>query len=603
MAQTMFAWEAYDKGSEVHLQADPTKLELLHQSFKVKKEDFKDKQKESILAKYGGQEHLDAPPRELLLAQTEDYVEYSRHGAVLKGQEKAVARSKYEEDVVINNHACIWGSYWRDGCWGFKCCHSLVKQSYCTGDAGIKTASNTCVPFEDGLEEEQLEEEPKSLMEMHQEKMRDKKKKKKKNKKHRKHDSDSSEEDEEAKKRKLKKALNAEEQRLMQVAELMQIEERKRPYFSLQEVKEPTEEEMEAFRMKRCRPDDPMASFLGHDVDGVPMVISLVWKSRDLQLGLVECKFMFPWEQAWSERHFWAGTMFPLVLLACLLPLAAPQMITASGKKGRNFTIHSSQLVCSLPGPQGPPGITGAPGAPGSIGNMGFPGKDGKDGQDGERGEKGDQSPNLDQEKGLDVSLSFSGVVGKAGPRGLKGVRGVPGFAGVGGAKGDAGEGGEAGQPGGCNCGNNIARSAFSVAVTQSYPKERLPIHFNRILLNEGGHYNASLGKFICRIPGVYYFTYDITLANKHLAIGLVHNGQYKIKTFDANTGNHDVASGSTVLRLQRDDQVWLQIFYSEQNGLFFDPYWTDSLFTGFLIFADQDFLNEVDEKANAGAA
>lgn len=47
----MFAWEAYDKGSEVHLQADPTKLELLHKSFKVKKEDFKQMQKEGILEK------------------------------------------------------------------------------------------------------------------------------------------------------------------------------------------------------------------------------------------------------------------------------------------------------------------------------------------------------------------------------------------------------------------------------------------------------------------------------------------------------------------------------------------------------------------------
>lgn len=43
---------------------------------------------------------------------------------------------------------------------------------------------------------------------------------------------------------------------------IMQVEERKRPYNSLQEVKAPTEEEMEAFRMKRCREDDPMASFL-----------------------------------------------------------------------------------------------------------------------------------------------------------------------------------------------------------------------------------------------------------------------------------------------------------------------------------------------------
>lgn len=53
---------------------------------------------------YGGQEHLDAPPAELLLAQTEDYVEYSRHGTVIKGQERAVACSKYEEDVKIHNH-------------------------------------------------------------------------------------------------------------------------------------------------------------------------------------------------------------------------------------------------------------------------------------------------------------------------------------------------------------------------------------------------------------------------------------------------------------------------------------------------------------------
>uniref|UniRef100_A0A8C9V4U5 Pre-mRNA-splicing factor SLU7 n=1 Tax=Scleropages formosus TaxID=113540 RepID=A0A8C9V4U5_SCLFO len=214
MAQTqLFAWEAYERGSDVHLQADPTKLELLHQSFKVKKEDFKKEQKESILEKYGGQEHLDAPPRELLLAQTEDYVEYSRHGAVIKGLKKAVACSKYEEDVLINNHTCIWGSYWREGRWGYKCCYSMVKQSYCTGEAGIKTVVSTaqCVQLCFTVDQ----------------------------------------------------ALSAEEQRLKQVAELMQIDERKRPYNSLKEVKEPTEEEMEAFRMKRSRPDDPMASFLG----------------------------------------------------------------------------------------------------------------------------------------------------------------------------------------------------------------------------------------------------------------------------------------------------------------------------------------------------
>ncbi|KAF3828280.1 hypothetical protein GH733_004977 [Mirounga leonina] len=222
----VFAWEAYDKGSEVHLQADPTKLELLYKSFKVKKEDFKEQQKESILEKYGGQEHLDAPPAELLLAQTEDYVEYSRHGTVIKGQERAVACSKYEEDVKIHNH----------------------------------TNSEECI-INDITGEESVKK-PQTLMEMHQEKLKeDKKKKKKKKKKHRKSSSDS--DDEEKKHEKLKKALNAEEARLLHVKEIMQIDERKRPYNSIYETREPTEEEMEAYRMKRQRPDDPMASFLG----------------------------------------------------------------------------------------------------------------------------------------------------------------------------------------------------------------------------------------------------------------------------------------------------------------------------------------------------
>ncbi|XP_041079785.1 complement C1q tumor necrosis factor-related protein 2-like, partial [Polyodon spathula] len=182
-------------------------------------------------------------------------------------------------------------------------------------------------------------------------------------------------------------------------------------------------------------------------------------------------------------------------------------------------------------------------------------------------------------------SKGKQGVIGKHGPRGKKGPRGDPGQAAAPGLKGKAGDTGEDGLPGVCKCG-------LSVATTKSYLKERLPIKFNKVLMNEGGHYNASSGKFVCGIPGIYYFTYNISLANKHLAIGLVHNGQYKIKTFDANTGNYDVASGSTVLRLARDDKVWLQIFYSEQNGLFCDPYRTDSLFTGFLIYPDQDFLN-----------
>lgn len=56
----------------------------------------------------------------------------------------------------------------------------------------------------------------------------------------------------------------AEEEREKDVARLMSMDERKRPYHSMKadQSREPTEEEMEAFRLKRKRTEDPMADFL-----------------------------------------------------------------------------------------------------------------------------------------------------------------------------------------------------------------------------------------------------------------------------------------------------------------------------------------------------
>ena len=49
--QSVFAWEAYEKGADVHLQADPTKLELLHKEYRVKKGDFEQDKKLTVLEK------------------------------------------------------------------------------------------------------------------------------------------------------------------------------------------------------------------------------------------------------------------------------------------------------------------------------------------------------------------------------------------------------------------------------------------------------------------------------------------------------------------------------------------------------------------------
>ncbi|XP_050206684.1 pre-mRNA-splicing factor SLU7-A-like [Mercurialis annua] len=136
----LHAWEAFDKGQDIHMQAAPSQAELLYKNYKVIKEKLKTHTKETIMEKYGNAASEEEIPRELLLGQTERQVEYDRAGRIIKGQETVLPKSKYEEDIYINNHTTVWGSWWRDHQWGYKCCKQTIRNSYCTGAAGIKAA-------------------------------------------------------------------------------------------------------------------------------------------------------------------------------------------------------------------------------------------------------------------------------------------------------------------------------------------------------------------------------------------------------------------------------------------------------------------------------
>ncbi|XP_033821316.1 complement C1q tumor necrosis factor-related protein 7 [Periophthalmus magnuspinnatus] len=283
--------------------------------------------------------------------------------------------------------------------------------------------------------------------------------------------------------------------------------------------------------------------------------------------------------------------MWMLVAVACLCHCVSAHLSETRLKKAPDL------VYSSVPGSPGLPGKACPSGPPGAQGCVGIPGRDGRDGRKGEKGEKGETglkgrvgAPGKTGERG------DPGPPGKQGPVGDKGDVGLPGGPGQDGQKGDKGKKGNRGIGGVCKCGSLLPKSAFSVGITSSHPTEKVPIKFDKILFDEGRHYNPETGKFICAYPGIYYFSYDITLANKHLAIALVHNGQYRIKTFDANTGNHDVASGSTAIYLNPEDEVWLEIFYSDQNGLYTDAGQADSLFSGFLLYVDTNYFDTLAE-------
>ena len=141
-----YAWETQERGdkNKLHLQANPTSGEYYRRKEKEESEARREAHRKSLLEKYGGEQHLQTAPGGAAVTENERYVEYDALGAI-KGMPKAEAKSKYPEDVFINNHRSVWGSWWANFRWGYACCHSTVKNSYCTGEEGklaFKEAEN-----------------------------------------------------------------------------------------------------------------------------------------------------------------------------------------------------------------------------------------------------------------------------------------------------------------------------------------------------------------------------------------------------------------------------------------------------------------------------
>ena len=133
-----YAWESQERGDKdkTHLQANPTSGEYFRRKAKEESDAKREAQRRTLLERYGGEQHLQPSQlRDMAVVENERYVEYDETGAI-KGAPKAEAKSKYPEDVLLNNHTSVWGSWWSNFQWGYACCHSTIKNSYCTGEEG-----------------------------------------------------------------------------------------------------------------------------------------------------------------------------------------------------------------------------------------------------------------------------------------------------------------------------------------------------------------------------------------------------------------------------------------------------------------------------------
>ena len=128
----------------IDIISNPSQAEILHKKVSQEKKGEDLQKKLKLYEQYGIQpESIKTLDPRLKLGQTEAYTEYSWDGRILNGTGKVTPKSKYDEDVYLHNHTSVWGSYYNRTrqSWGYACCHSLLKNAYCTGTEG-RTAND-----------------------------------------------------------------------------------------------------------------------------------------------------------------------------------------------------------------------------------------------------------------------------------------------------------------------------------------------------------------------------------------------------------------------------------------------------------------------------
>eukprot|EP01119_Soliformovum_irregulare_P004061 TRINITY_DN15072_c0_g1_i1.p2 TRINITY_DN15072_c0_g1~~TRINITY_DN15072_c0_g1_i1.p2 ORF type:complete len:381 (-),score=135.73 TRINITY_DN15072_c0_g1_i1:12-1154(-) len=126
-----------------HLTSAPSATEYRFRSHATDTQKSIDATRSQLEERYGVQKESVLPPH-LRIAQSDEYVEYTSDGKEKRGKNgvSTIPKSRYPEDQFINNHTAIFGSYYESGKWGFACCRNFLKNSYCTGTAGVSAKSS-----------------------------------------------------------------------------------------------------------------------------------------------------------------------------------------------------------------------------------------------------------------------------------------------------------------------------------------------------------------------------------------------------------------------------------------------------------------------------
>ncbi|XP_029699596.1 complement C1q and tumor necrosis factor-related protein 9-like [Takifugu rubripes] len=124
--------------------------------------------------------------------------------------------------------------------------------------------------------------------------------------------------------------------------------------------------------------------------------------------------------------------------------------------------------------------------------------------------------------------------------------------------------------------------------VHDSYPKHSGVLKFGKVELNEGKGYSPETGIFTCPTDGLYLFMVHITVYGEGQSV-LVKNGEKVASLHHTNQpdqlsyNSSQVATMSSVIKLARKDEVWVNLWGQGRNDIFATED-NDTIFTGFYL-------------------
>ncbi|XP_061910826.1 C1q-related factor-like [Entelurus aequoreus] len=260
-----------------------------------------------------------------------------------------------------------------------------------------------------------------------------------------------------------------------------------------------------------------------------------------------------------------------VLVLVVIIPVLVSSVGSGGGEDGagRYEMLGTCRMVCD-PFPTGEPvtaelqveagladhsigpplhtyGAHGSPGRHGRPGNPGPPGPPGEPGPPGPKGPPGDA---------MDVVR-----------------KGILGFGGKGSVS--------------TTTYTTTPRVAFYAGLRN--PQEGYDIlRFDDVVTNIGGNFEGATGKFTCKIPGTYFFIYNVLMRGgdgTSMWADLIKNGLVRASAIAQDQDqSYDYASNNVILHLDAGDEVFIKLDGGKAHGGNSNKY---STFSGFILYAD----------------